>query len=79
MTSRLFLCYHCRLNKQFPSGDDGVAGARSHLYTSRQLTKHLLRGLLVAVDVSLEVLTEGGELLVRVLEDALPRQLGDAI
>ena len=27
MTSRLFVGYHCRLNKLFPSGDDGVAGA----------------------------------------------------
>ena len=52
---------------------------RSHSRTSRRLTKWLLRGLLVAVDVSLEVLTEGGELLVRVLEDALPSQLRDAI
>ena len=40
---------------------------RSRSRTSRQLTKRLLRRLLVAVDVSLEVLAEGGELLVRVL------------
>ena len=72
MTSRLFVGYHYRLNKLFHSGDDGVVGALP-LRTSRRLTKYLLHGLMVAVDVSLEVLTEGGELLVRVLEDALPR------
>ena len=41
--------------------------ARSRSRTSRRLAKWLLRGLLVAVDVSLEVLAEGGELLVGVL------------
>ena len=52
---------------------------RSRSRASRWLAKWILRGLLVAVDVSLKVLTEGGELLVCVLEDALPRQLRDAI
>ena len=37
------------------------------LCAGRWLTTCLLRGVLVAVDVSLEVLTEGGELLVCVL------------
>ena len=52
---------------------------RSRLRASRRLAKRLLRSLLVAVDVSLEVLAEGGELLVRVLEDALPSQLRDTV